>query len=247
MFYYNRRSSVLCCLLGTMVTLIGFLGIICYGFSKSSQRLDGCLLTTVEALPRVLERHGKACVLADIYSDDELFMPDNRDRVVKGGITLMLRWPDGSENVVVDWHGGAHFLRAVSDGDSIAASVPTECVECVAENSINPGNVRLMSDGNKVEVTYCGKTYTYGGRAVKGTPDVILHREHINYGSRVVLVYEKVQTGYYTGSNYKITRISAYESASARGRGITVGTIGFILLIVIGVGLFFVPERKYKG
>ena len=101
MFYVNRRSSVLCCLLGTMVTLIGFIGLICYGYSRSSQRLDGILLTSPEGLPRTLERHGQACVLADIYSADELYMPDNHERVVKGSVTLLLRWSDGSHRIAL--------------------------------------------------------------------------------------------------------------------------------------------------
>ena len=247
MFYVNRRSSVLCCLLGTMVTLIGFIGLICYGYSRSSQRLDGILLTSPEGLPRTLERHGQACVLADIYSADELYMPDNHERVVKGSVTLLLRWSDGSENVLLDWHGGAKFLRAVSEGDSVAAVIPAECVECESEVDENPDCVRLVSDGNRVSATYSGKTYSLGGRAVKGTPEVLLRREYMRYGSRVALVYDKVKTGYYAGSNYKVSRITSYQTAKQRRATITGGTVMFILLIMIGVALFFVPERKYKG
>ena len=247
MFYVNRRSSVLCCLLGTMVTLIGFLGLICYGFSRSSQHLDGILLTTTDALPRVLERHGQACVLADIYSDDELYMPDNNERVVKGSVTLIIRWSDGSENVLLDWHGDAKFLRAESDGNQMATAIPAECVECELEISENPESVRLVSEGNRVSATFCGKSYSLGGRAVKGLPSVLLRREYMRYGSRVALVYDKVKTGYYSGSNYKVSRITSYQTAKQRRATISGATIMFILLILIGVGLFFVPERKYKG
>lgn len=247
MFYVNRRSSVLCCLLGTMVTLAGFIGLICYGFSRSNQRLDGILLSSSEALPKALERHGQACVLADIYSDDELFMPDDHDRVVKGSVTLIIRWTDGSENVLLDWHGSAKFLRAVSDGDSVAAAIPAECVECDSEVFENPESVRLVTDGNRVSATYSGKTYSLGGRAVKGTPEVLLRREYMRYGSRVALVYDKVKTGYYAGSNYKVSRITSYQTAKERRATITGGTLMFILLILIGIGLFFVPEKKYKG
>ena len=247
MIYVNRRSSVLCCLLGTMVTLAGFIGLICYGFSRSNQRLDGVLLSSVETLPKTLERHGQACVLADIYSDDELFMPDDHERVVKGSVTLIIRWSDGSENLLLDWHGGAKFLRAVSDGDFVATAVPAECIECDAETFENPESVRLVTEGNRVSATYCGKSYSLGGRAVKGSPIVLLRREYMRYGSRVVLVYDKVKNGYYAGSNYKVSRITSYETAKQRRATITGGTIMFIFLIMIGVGLFFVPERKYKG
>ncbi len=247
MFYVNRRSSVLCCLLGTMVTLAGFIGLICYGFSRSSQRLDGILLTTADALPKVLERHGQACVLADIYSDDELYMPDLHERVVKGAVTLIVRWSDGSENVLLDWNGGAKFLKAVSEGDSVATAIPAECVECELEILENPESVRLVSEGNRVSATYCGKSYSLGGRAVKGSPTVVLRREYMHYGSRVALVYDKVKTSYYSGSNYKVSRITSYQTAKQRRATITGGTVMFILLIMIGVALFFVPERKYKG
>ena len=247
MIYVNRRSSVLCCLLGTMVTLAGFIGLICYGFSRSNQRLDGVLLSSSESLPKALERHGQACVLADIYSDDELFMPDDHDRVVKGSVTLIIRWSDGSENLLLDWHGSAKFLRAVSDGDSVAAAIPAECIECDSETFENPESVRLVTEGNRVSATYCGKSYSLGGRAVKGSPTVLLRREYMRYGSRVALVYDKVKTSYYAGNNYKVSRITSYQMAKQRHATITGGTILFILLIMIGVALFFVPEKKYKG
>lgn len=247
MIYVNRRSSVLCCLLGTMVTLAGFIGLICYGFSRSNQRLDGVLLSSSESLPKALERHGQACVLADIYSDDELFMPDDHDRVVKGSVTLIIRWSDGSENLLLDWHGSAKFLRAVSDGDSVAAAIPAECIECDSETFENPESVRLVTEGNRVSATYCGKSYSLGGRAVKGSPTVLLRREYMRYGSRVALVYDKVKTSYYAGNNYKVSRITSYQMAKQRHATITGGTIMFILLIMIGVALFFVPEKKYKG
>ena len=246
MIYVNRRSSVLCCLLGTMVTLAGFIGLICYGFSRSNQRLDGVLLSSSESLPKALERHGQACVLADIYSDDELFMPDDHDRVVKGSVTLIIRWSDGSENLLLDWHGSAKFLRAVSDGDSVAAAIPAECIECDSETFENPESVRLVTEGNRVSATYCGKSYSLGGRAVKGSPSVLLRREYMRYGSRVALVYDKVKTSYYAGNNYKVSRITSYQMAKQRHATITGGTIMFILLIMIGVALFFVPEKKYK-
>ena len=247
MIYVHRRSSVLCCLLGTMVTLAGFIGLICYGFSRSNQRLDGVLLSSSESLPKALERHGQACVLADIYSDDELFMPDDHDRVVKGSVTLIIRWSDGSENLLLDWHGSAKFLRAVSDGDSVAAAIPAECIECDSETFENPESVRLVTEGNRVSATYCGKSYSLGGRAVKGSPSVLLRREYMRYGSRVALVYDKVKTSYYAGNNYKVSRITSYQMAKQRHATITGGTIMFILLIMIGVALFFVPEKKYKG
>ena len=76
---------------------------------------------------------------------------------------------------------------------------------------------------------------------------MLFRREYMRYGSQVALVYDKVKNGYYAGSNYKVSRITSYQTAKQRRATITGGTIMFILLIMIGVALFFVPERKYKG
>lgn len=247
LFYDHRRKSVLCGFIGTMLTLIGVVGLLCYSYSKSTQRLDGYIIADADVVKRAVKRHGKVCVLSNIYCDDNLYLPDTGERVVKGNVTLSLRWPDGSESMLLNWHGAASYLKAVAGDTSLAASIPPECVECISTDEVNPKNARLAVEGNRITVDYCGRSYSVGGRAVRGTPQLMLHREYLFYGSRVAVIIEKAATDYYAGSGYKVSRITAYESASARRSGITGTSIAFILMIAAGIGLFFVPEPKFRG
>ncbi|MCQ2973734.1 MAG: hypothetical protein MJ211_02855 [Bacteroidales bacterium] len=230
-----------------MLILVGFVGFICQFFSKSSQRLEGCLITNYSGLNSAINKNENACLVADILSDDEIIMPDSNQRIIKGALSLVVKWPDNSENVLINWNGCAKFIKIKCDDTLLNAVISPENIDCIVDEYINPQNVRVVTEGNKIKINYCHKSFSLMGRVVKGDPTIVIRREYINFDTKVAAIFEKSKNGYLADCDYKISNIVAYETANQRKEIITIYGYVFIAFIVLGGLLFFVPEKKYKG
>ena len=241
--YSVKNTSPFCVIIGIMLLIVGFNGLMAYNYSVVTEHIGDVRVAKISECKKMLAEHEKLCVISNIYSDDAFFMPDTQQKVVEGSIFIAAIWPDGSRNVLLDWHKRSKFLK-IYNSDSSTLYINPKDIESDIDTSSVKKKLSVKIKGNDVDVTYCGYKFKFSGNTIKGTPRIKLIRKVLTVGDEVVLTLSKSQVRSKNDDTFAVTGLTTLKNAMQNEIKDSYSTKIYIFIIVVGVVMFFIPEHK---
>lgn len=240
--YSVKNTSAFCVLVGIMLLIIGFNGIMAHKFSSITEYIEGARIARADKYQKYLNTDGKVCIISTILADDAFFMPDTKQQKVAGGmLKLTAVWPDGSQNILIDWHKQSRLTK-FPIGDSALIEMTPSSIEYSNDTASVSANLITTIDGNTASVSYFGKVFKLSGCKIKGIPQIKLQRKTICEGEKVAVILSKAESRNKNICSYSIQNVIPYDTAIKRET--KSGAITFyIIVMAIGIIMFFIPER----
>lgn len=239
--YSGKRRSAFWSLMGTLTVIIGFNGLVSGIFSQSALQLENYPVVELDDIKTTEHKNSKVAVAAKIYSDDFVKMPDDNLVVVKGKLQLIACWNDGSRQILIDWQNEAGYLKVYSNLYSDGIIVGAGRVECFQDSVSALNNLKISTIGNRITVDYYNYHFTLTGGVVRGMPTFKIKREYLPMGEDVILVGTDIKSN--LGSRMlSADYILPMETALQRQPKVSGSGKFSIVLIVLGVIMFFIPE-----
>jgi hypothetical protein len=237
-----NNSSVLSCLIGIALLMTGFVGFMAHSFSKYTAELEGVRLVDVNSIDQQLQSGEKVCIVAPINADDAFEMPDNHQKAIKGRLFLCAVWPDSSQNVLIDWNKKSKFMH-ITDGNGNIYITPRN-IECGGDTS-TMSNLKVVKTHNNIEIRYFQYKFNLSGINTKGEPRIVLQRECLADSAKVALTVMKNNSS--ASSEEKaidVINVAPYDVAQSRQQGLSDSKAVYLIIGVIGILMFFIPERQ---
>ena len=237
-----HNSSVLSCLIGIALLMTGFVGFMAHSFSRFTAELEGVRLVDTKNLNRKTD-DSKVCVVTTIQSDDTFEMPDNRQKAVHGRLLLCAIWPDSTQNVLIDWNRKSKFMRIPNGtGDGFLYVSPRKIN--YAKDTSTLAQLKIKKSRNNIEIRYFQYKFNLTGIQSKGEPKIILQRECIADSSMVALTITQNSSHNSADNSIDVVSITPYDVAKARQKGMSKSKTIYLIIGVVGILMFFVPERQ---
>ena len=237
-----NNSSVLSSLIGLLLLMTGFVGFMAYTFSKSTAELEGVKLVETCNIEKQLDDYHKICVVTDILADDAFEMPDNHQKAIKGRIFLCAIWPDSTQNILIDWNKKSQYMRIHGASGNSHIYVNPRNIECSSDTT-TIANLKLTKTHNNLEVKYFNYKFNLTGTYTKGEPRIMLQRECLADSSKVAITMMK-NNSRNKDQNIEAVNVAPYDIARSRQNSMTNTKTIYIIISVIGVLMFFIPERQ---
>jgi len=236
-----RNTSVIFCLLGLMFLMTGFVGYMAHTFSSSTSELNGIRLVKAAEARKELQDNEKVCFVSNIYADDAIEMPDNRQKVIMGTLCLYALWPDGSKSIIQNWSKKSSYIR-VTESDSLPGeAIVPKTIECISDTAATYQRLKVSRSHNSVTVEYFGSQNRLEGCFSKGQPQIILQRDVLEYGAKGVVTVSRSEGN---SNSISVQSVVPYSKALARDTGISSSKIMYLIIGIAGIAMFFVPEAK---
>ena len=237
-----NNSSVLSCLIGIAFLMTGFVGFMAHSFSKSTAELDGIRLVNTSHIDRQLQSGEKVCIVSTINADDTFEMPDTRQKAIKGRLYLCAVWPDSSQNVLIDWNRKSKYVRIPDGGGDTPLYITPRNFECANDTSTLP-KLKIIKAHISIEIRYFQYKFNLGGIQSKGEPKIVLQREYLADSAKVALTLTKTNTRS-TEQTIEVINVVPYDLAKSRNKILSNSKTVYIIIGVIGILMFFIPERQ---
>ena len=239
-----NNSSVLSCLIGIALLMTGFVGFMAHSFSRSTAELDGVRLVDAKNIDKV-PTGNKVCIVTTMTADDTFEMPDNHQKAIKGRLQLYAIWPDNSQNVLIDWNKKAKFIK-IPHGSKEFTYVNPRNIEC-EQDTATTRQLKITKKRNNIEIKYFQYKFNLSGTYTKGEPRIVLKRECIADSAKVALTLTKNAARNSKESTIDVSNAIPYSVALSRQNNMSSSKIVYIIIGVVGVLMFFVPERQAQN
>ncbi len=239
-----NNSSVLSCLVGIAFLMTGFVGFMAHSFSKSTAQLEGVRLVDAKNIDQI-PNGDKVCVVTTINADDTFEMPDNHQRAIKGRLMLYAIWPDSTQNILIDWNKKSKYIKIPQHGNGYVYVNPRN-IECVTDTSTNT-RLKVTKTRNNIEIRYFQYKFNLSGTTAKGLPRIVLHREYLADSAKVAMTLTKNNTRNSKEPSIEVSNAIPYISAVTRNSSMSNSKIVYIIIGVVGVLMFFIPERQAQN
>ncbi|MBP5681639.1 MAG: hypothetical protein J6X05_00110 [Bacteroidales bacterium] len=239
-----HNSSVLSCLIGIAFLMTGFVGFMAHSFSKSTAELEGVRLVNPKQINDV-DAGDKVCTVTTIHADDTFEMPDNKQKAIKGRLLLYAVWPDNSQNILIDWNKKSKFIRIPNANEGFTYVSPRN-IECLQDTSTN-AQLKVIKTRNNIEIRYFQYKFNLNGIYTKGEPRIVLRREYLADSAKVALTLTKTNTRNSKETSIEVTNVTPYEAALTRQKGMSSSKTIYLIIGVIGILMFFVPEKQAQN
>lgn len=239
-----HNSSVLSCLVGIALLMTGFVGFMAHSFSKSTAALEGVRLVDAKNLDQI-PNGDKVCVVTTINADDTFEMPDNHQKAIKGRLMLYAVWPDSTQNILIDWNKKSKFIKIPQQGNGYVYVTPRN-IECLLDTA-TASNLKITKSRNNIEIKYFQYKFNLSGIATKGEPRIVLHREYLADSAKVAMTLTKNNTRNSKEASIEVSNATPYTSAVTRNSSMSNSKIVYIIIGVLGVLMFFIPERQAQN
>gem|GEM_PF-2656488 len=239
-----HNSSVLSCLIGIALLMTGFVGFMAHSFSKSTAELEGVRLVDAKKIDQV-PAGDKVCTVTHINADDTFEMPDNHQKAIKGRLLLYAIWPDNTQNVLIDWNKKSQFIK-IPHGESGFTYVNPRNIDCEQDTSARR-QLKITKSRNNIVIKYFHYKFTLSGIAAKGEPRIILRREYLADSAKVALTLTKNYARNSKETTIDISNAIPYTYALTRQKTMSNSKVIYIIIGVIGILMFFIPERQAQN
>ncbi|MBR2105146.1 MAG: hypothetical protein IJ894_03700 [Bacteroidales bacterium] len=239
-----HNSSVLSCLIGIALLMTGFVGFMAHSFSKSTAELEGVRLVDAKQIDQV-PTGNKVCIVTNINADDTFEMPDNHQKAIKGRLLLYAVWPDNSQNVLIDWNKQSKFIK-IPHGEGGFTYVNPRNIDCEQDTAIKR-QLKITKSRNSIEIKYFQYKFNLSGTVTKGEPRIILRRECLADSAKVALTLTKNTARNSKETTIDVSNATPYSSAINKQKGMSNSKIIYIIIGVVGILMFFVPERQAQN
>ncbi len=240
--YTGKRRSAFWCLLGTLTIVVGFNGLVVDIYSQATLQLEGYNVFKLDDIKsNIRNNYSKVSILANVVCDDNIKMPDDNMSVVKGKLLLTACWPDGGQQILIDWQNETNYLKVSSPLFSNGVMVDANSIECFQDSTSMLDNLKVDVVGNRISVDYFKYHFNLTGNAVRGMPVFKIKREYLPLGGEVILAgadFRSVIGARVIKTDYVV------PLEVAKNRVPKINTLGkvSIMFIVLGIAMFFIPE-----
>ncbi len=238
-----HKSSVISCLIGLLLLMTGFVGYMAHSFSKYTAELEGVKIVELKKIHKQLNKGDKGCLVSSINADDTFEMPDNHQKAIKGRLYLCAIWPDSSQNVLIDWNKQSQFMRIPQGCGNGYTYITPRNIECGIDTS-TLSQLKIKKSLNNIEIRYFQYKFTLSGVHTKGEPKIILQRECMPDSAKVALIVVKNHSKCAKEKSIEVLNVVQYDVATNRQKSMSQSKITCIIISVIGILMFFVPERQ---
>ncbi|MBO4772135.1 MAG: hypothetical protein J5595_06320 [Bacteroidales bacterium] len=239
-----HNSSILSCLIGIALLMTGFVGFMAHSFSKSTAELEGVKLVDVKNIDKV-PTGDKVCIVTTINADDTFEMPDTHQKAIKGRLQLYVVWPDNSHNVLIDWNKKAKFIK-IPHGCSGFTYVNPRNIEC-EQDTATSRQLKVTKRHNNIEIKYFQYKFNLSGTYTKGEPRIVLRRECVADSAKVALTLTKNTARNSTETTIDVSNATPYTVALSRQKNMSNTKLAYIIIGVVGILMFFVPEKQAQN
>lgn len=239
-----HNSSVLSCLIGIALLMTGFVGFMAHSFSKSTAELEGVRLVDAKKIDQV-PAGDKVCIVTNINADDIFEMPDNHQKAIKGRLLLYAVWPDNTQNVLIDWNKKSQFIK-IPNGKNGFTYVNPRNIDCEQDTAANR-QLKITKTRNNIEIKYFQYKFNLNGTATKGEPRIILRREYLADSAKVALTLTKNNARNSKETTIDISNATPYTYALTRQKNMSNSKVIYIIIGVIGILMFFIPEKQAQN
>ncbi|MCR5453389.1 MAG: hypothetical protein K6F33_00175 [Bacteroidales bacterium] len=238
-----HKSSVISCLIGLLLLMTGFVGYMAHSFSKYTAEMEGEKVVELKSIHKHLHCGDKGCLVSSINADDIFEMPDNHQKAIKGRLYLCAIWPDSSQNVLIDWNKKSQFMRIPHGCGNGYTYISPRNIECGGDTS-TLSQLKIKKTLNNIEISYFKYKFTLSGIQTKGEPKIVLQRECMPDSAKVALVVLKNYSKCAKEKAIEVLNVVQYDVANNRKKSMSQSKITYIIICVIGILMFFVPERQ---
>lgn len=242
--YRSKKTSVFWSLIGILLLVSDFGVFVALRFSKSAENIGGYSVVYPEELKLPRLNNKRAALIADIKADDFQFMPDDSAAVVKGLLIFKAVWSDGYEQILVNYRTSSQFIRADFGRVSYPLRISTENIMCKTD-TLAHRKISYEIFGHLATVKYAGYKFNISLRNGK-VPDFVLKREVLPLDEKVVLYINKVK-GIENDNSISVSKTMPYRMAKNQNPVISFSDILLIIVLIVGLSLFFIPEKIMKN
>jgi len=184
-----KQSPVFFALLGMLLLIIGFNGLMAHLFSKNAQKIEDIEVVDFSQINDYTKRNHNFCIIGKVFSDDAFFMPDDKSRkVIKGSLQLVVIWPNNTQTILIDYERQAEYLKFLDEKNN-AHSFSAQYIETVTDTIGLLSKLKIKNIGKYLNINYFGYRFSLPGLSVKGMPQVKLIRKTFFCGEKSVIFF----------------------------------------------------------
>ena len=236
-----KKSPVFFAILGMMLLIIGFNGLMAHRFSKNAQRMEGVEVIDFSQIDEYTKRNHNFCITGEIFSDDAFFMPDDKSRkVIKGSLQLVALWPDNTQNVLIDYERQAQYLK-FSDQKQNSCSISPQLIETATDTVGLTSKLKVRDLGKFLNISYFGYKFSIPEFKAKGMPQIKLIRKTFLNGEKSVVFFNPhTENGRIQGMP-AVSKI-APEKVSVSKQNFSTESKIYTVIIVLGGLMLLIPK-----
>lgn len=242
--YTSGKTSVFWSMIGLGLLMFSFIGLVSIHYSSSDIRIDGNKVVELSQIEQI-SKPQTINALCSVDTDEPYIMPDNNQKVIKGRIMLSAIFNDGSQQILYNQQGSAANLKLKDKNqDNYNLEIMEENISTVIDTVGLNKYIKIDTSSRNIKISYFDLNFKLS-KTLKGVPKVKLMRKTLKAQDTVIL---EVDAPYkFKNNNIEAYQMQSYSNAKKKQPTFSGLEIICIVLIVIGIVLFFVPESQNKS
>ncbi|MBQ9213969.1 MAG: hypothetical protein IJ150_08525 [Bacteroidales bacterium] len=243
-----KNTSVFCSVVGIMLLIIGFNGIMAHKYSNNIQEIKGAKIVDYHNVDKYFQNEKKLCIIGKIKSDDAFFMSDDKTKkVVFGEIKLSIVWPDGSKKMLINQSKKSQLLKFYDTKSQNEFCIIPQNFETQVDTSFTINKIKTNIFGNYMKIEYGEYSFLVSGLLTKGKPKIQYMRKTIDENQKVAMILSKsANRNSQNDYSFDVQNIIPFEKAVKEEHSDIKSLKIYIIMLCLGVAMFFVPDKLLK-
>jgi hypothetical protein len=231
-----------------MLLIIGFNGVMAHRFSGNVQEIGGTRIVDYNKISKYINKENKICIIGTVKSDDAFLMPDDKTKkVISGELQLSLLWPDGTQKILVDRHKQSQLIKFMPEKSEKEIFIQPQNIENVTDTLITAEKIRTNVFGNFMKIEYYDYRFRISGLITQGKPQLKYIRKTLDNNQKAAVILSKAgNRNSKKDFAFDVLDVIPYETAVKRelssGKSLRI----YIVMLVLGIIMFFVPENTRR-